>query len=587
MRKIFASIAVATLAIAAVVTYPQANAADPDWDLTGNYVVEFQLTGDPTTYAHDMTLTQDGSDNLTGSGGYPAEGTHTYHWNITSGSIHDGNQVDLTAVYDLGATGTIMHLDGTVASNGTISGTWDDNLNGGTRTGTFTTTSGAADNTASSTVVVTANTSAGENQPGWMFNRDTSTDTPFVFNEDQHSIGDGALYVQPIGSTAADKFVGENFLNEPIANVDFISYDFMIGSGSDDTDEEQFYMNVYANFGVSSDTKFYDCRYNVVPTSGSTTDWTTVTFDPNQAYDVTQRGDSPYTCPAIPAQMDNLSAGSNIRAFSISVGDTSTSDVGLSGYLDNVVVNLDNGTTVYDFELDEGDTQAPNTPVISMPACGSTQTSAQLTKIDWNDVTDDSAPVTYYYESSLSSATNPDGSFTSPVYGPVELSASEIATPGTPEGTYYVHVKAVDADDNASAWSTTCVIIVDNTPTPPTPTTQFTVSGGGNISLNGSSPKGKKAFTFDLDVTGNDLGEAEGSFTWVDHTSKKTCTYTTFSNFSSSSNTVTFTASGAGAGCANNVEVTVTDNGKNDSISVGGTNRSLTGGNVVIKHQAL
>lgn len=206
---------------------------------------------------------------------------------------------------------------------------------------------------ADSTVVVTGDTAAGENQPGWLFNRDVSTSTPYEFNTDAASIGTGSLYVMPIGATAADKFVGENFVNTPIADVNTISYDFKIGTGGDDTDEEQFYMNVYANFGESDDLKFYDCRYNVVPTVGSTAGFTTVIFDPTQAYPVTTRtggSASPHTCPAVPADMNLLSPGSNIRMFALNVGDTSTSDVGLSGYLDNVVVNTDATVTTYDFE---------------------------------------------------------------------------------------------------------------------------------------------------------------------------------------------------------------------------------------------
>lgn len=203
---------------------------------------------------------------------------------------------------------------------------------------------------AATTVLVTGNTSAGENQPGWLFNRDTATDTPYEFNTDEASIGVGSLYVLPIGATAADKFVGENFLNMPVADVESISYDFMIGAGGLATQEEHFYMNVYANFGESDDLKYYDCRYNVVPTVGSVSGFTTVTFDPTVAYPVTTRGSSPYTCPAVPADMDLLSAGSNVRMFALNVGDTSASDVGLDGYLDNVVVTTSSDETIYNFD---------------------------------------------------------------------------------------------------------------------------------------------------------------------------------------------------------------------------------------------
>lgn len=206
---------------------------------------------------------------------------------------------------------------------------------------------------ADTTEVVVGNTSAGENQSGWLFNRDLSTATPYEFNTDAASIGTGSLYVLPIGANASDKFIAENFLNTFIADVDSISYDFKIGGGGVEADKVHFYMNVYANFGESDDNKFYDCRYNIVPTTGSTSGFTTVVFDPTQSYPVTTRGGasaSPYACPSIPADMDNLSPGSNIRAFAINVGDTSANDLGLDGYLDKVVVEVSGDATTFDFE---------------------------------------------------------------------------------------------------------------------------------------------------------------------------------------------------------------------------------------------
>jgi hypothetical protein len=197
---------------------------------------------------------------------------------------------------------------------------------------------------------VNSNTSAGENLPGWMFNRDTSTDTPFAFDNTTSSIGTGSLHILPIGATAADKMVAENFINAPISTVTGISYDYKIGAGGDANDDEQFYMNVYANFGVSDDLKYYDCRYDVVPTIGSTGSFTTVSFDPTQTYPVTTRGSSPSPCPPSPSGMDGISAGSNIRAFALNVGDTSTNDLGLDGFLDKVVVSTNSLITTYDFE---------------------------------------------------------------------------------------------------------------------------------------------------------------------------------------------------------------------------------------------
>lgn len=208
------------------------------------------------------------------------------------------------------------------------------------------------------TIVVSGNTSAGENQPGWLFNRDTSTQTPYEFNHAQHSVGFGSLFVPPITNSLNgnnDKFIAENFLLTPIANITGITYDFRLGSGVGVSNAAHFYMNVYANFGESSPTKFYDCRYNVVPSTGSDGAFTTVTFDPAQSYPVTTRTGapgtaSPHACPPSPSDMDDLSTGSTIRVIALNVGDTSASDLSVSGYFDNVVVNTVGGSTVSDFE---------------------------------------------------------------------------------------------------------------------------------------------------------------------------------------------------------------------------------------------
>jgi len=104
----------------------------------------------------------------------------------------------------------------------------------------------------------------------------------------------------------------------------------------------------------------------------------------------------------------------------------------------------------------------PPAPVNVSPANGSTLTTAAWDKADWTDVTDWSSPMTYIYESSLSSGTNPDGSFTSPVYVSGPLAVSEIPTTGTPEGTYYWHAKGVDNAGNPGPWSTPFSATVSN-----------------------------------------------------------------------------------------------------------------------------
>ena len=199
-------------------------------------------------------------------------------------------------------------------------------------------------------IVVQSNTASGENQPGWLFNRDVSTSTPFEFNSVKHSIGLGSLYVKPIAANPSDKFIAENFLRTPVADVSSIAYDFLIAGNGTTASANQFYLNVYTT--IDNSTRFYDCRYDYVPTTGSTSNFTTATFNATDIpVLVTRRGTAdPATPTPCPTTLAGMPAGSYIRAFSISVGDTSASDTGLAGYLDKVVVAKTSGTTTYDFE---------------------------------------------------------------------------------------------------------------------------------------------------------------------------------------------------------------------------------------------
>jgi hypothetical protein len=142
LKKIVTGSALA-LALIAGAAFPVL-AATPQWNATGSYVVNMEYLGNQ--YPHDMVLTQDAAGNLTGHGGSPA-GANTYMWTITSGTV-DGNTIDFLANYTATADAvtpqTVLHVTGTIAPNGTISGTWSDNYQGGARSGALTTVSGSA-----------------------------------------------------------------------------------------------------------------------------------------------------------------------------------------------------------------------------------------------------------------------------------------------------------------------------------------------------------------------------------------------------------------------------------------------------------
>lgn len=122
--------------------------------------------------------------------------------------------------------------------------------------------------------------------------------------------------------------------------------------------------------------------------------------------------------------------------------------------------NLSTTNSSVKFDIDH---TAPMGLAHLSPADGSFTTTANAMSIDWTDATDPHGPVSYFYESSTSNATNPDGSFASPVYQSGALSSSTIPTPNTPAGVYYWHVRAVDAAGSSTSWTTAWKITVDNT----------------------------------------------------------------------------------------------------------------------------
>jgi hypothetical protein len=54
------------------------------------------------------------------------------------------------------------------------------------------------------------------------------------------------------------------------------------------------------------------------------------------------------------ATLAGMPAGSHVRAIALNIGDTSASDTGLAGYLDNVRIATGSGTTTYDFDVNPG-----------------------------------------------------------------------------------------------------------------------------------------------------------------------------------------------------------------------------------------
>ena len=262
------------------------------------------------------------------------------------------------------------------------------------------------------TRTVTGDTSAGYNQEGWLFNRDSTA--PFNFTTDQAAIGSGSLYVQPIGTTPSEKFIAEYFYGKTLSELNEFSYEFLIGSGGTTADANDFYLNVYMNFATSDPNKFYDCRYNVVPTTGSTTAFQPVFFDPAESYPVTSGSGVHPPCPASPSAMLDTAV---VRAFAINVGDSSASDTGLDGYLDNVVLREADLNTIFDFE---SDTAAPTVTI-------NTLTTNDTTPTLTGTIDDPTAVIEIMVDGFTGTATNNgDGTWSITVTTPLDESVYDV-----------------------------------------------------------------------------------------------------------------------------------------------------------------
>lgn len=206
---------------------------------------------------------------------------------------------------------------------------------------------GASGGNTSETIVVKGDTTTLGGGPGWMFNRDASTDTPIEFNYHDKKIGDGSLEVLPIDANPSDKFVGELFMNRDIKDVKSIEYWFKINGASSDANE--FYLNVYTWFDDTPD--YYDCRFDYVPTDNGNTNWRSFKVDMDDEADVVKEKVT-NTCPDSPAEMPE---GSRLFFFAINTGDGSSGDENVGGHYDKVIVKTKNEndkthTVTYDFE---------------------------------------------------------------------------------------------------------------------------------------------------------------------------------------------------------------------------------------------
>lgn len=204
---------------------------------------------------------------------------------------------------------------------------------------------------AVSTVVVTPSTPS-----GWVVAPDGTV--PYAFASGPASSGAGSLQFGPVdGTTPANKLiVFTPLLGVPASDLTAFSYDFFIDSSSPGgaADAQHLYLNLYVDvasngigvFGPGPGSSgFYDCRYDLVPTTGTVNGWTTASFTASSSW--TNIADRIAGCPLT---LSGLAGGDRIRWITLNGGQSTASDAGLKAAFDKVVVQTATDTTTYDFE---------------------------------------------------------------------------------------------------------------------------------------------------------------------------------------------------------------------------------------------
>lgn len=117
------------------------------------------------------------------------------------------------------------------------------------------------------------------------------------------------------------------------------------------------------------------------------------------------------------------------------------------------VILTNNATNSADYVIGDAimvrnTTEPISTPTIISPPSNTYWNTAGLTLIDWTGSVGSSGPIQYQYRAFA------DAGYTSNIYTSGWLAASQIPTPGTPSGNYYVQVRAKDTYlDITTNWS--------------------------------------------------------------------------------------------------------------------------------------
>jgi hypothetical protein len=194
-----AAIFIASMGLMSLTT----SAATPNWMLNDSASIDFSCGG---SYVHSVdTASQDVNGNITGTGHYDADTSIT--WSLT-GTV-SGDSVNLTVDYDnYDAPAGLYNLTGTVAGDGSASGTSDNNCT------SFTMPAGS----------FTANVTAPTVQPCEEYTDVITTDlSTWDFTQTRatghYELVDGGLHIWTQGATTTDKVAGYYVASFPLSGL--------------------------------------------------------------------------------------------------------------------------------------------------------------------------------------------------------------------------------------------------------------------------------------------------------------------------------------------------------------------------------
>lgn len=225
-----------------------------------------------------------------------------------------------------------------------------------------------------------------QNARPWTIYNPSKTEN-ILFSTSQSSVGDGSLFVEPLSGEEKDyavasfplgfftgqkkKWGGSDSTSDEDEGPDLlsISYDYFV-YGVDASSEQYFFMSLYAfspestNSGTTSRRRrtkrgikrggkkknLSTCRFDYVPSAGTFREWETMLVDESSVADVVEAQQDDFECPQSFGEMPDDTIFSKIT---INIGNETTTDADVSGYLDNVVINFSEGFLEFDFEPKE------------------------------------------------------------------------------------------------------------------------------------------------------------------------------------------------------------------------------------------